>query len=153
MFFNSSYTKLIIRRVITTAFLKKCNNAWRIFSLLWKKCARGKRKWFDILKHEYVTRAPNVFQDIRWRIFIPNLTAHHGILCKKNTSVSIWNQKNLFTMKWQQIHHFSKSEKCIHESFRNLNGKYHVGFFWIDRTRVLKCVIMKQGVRAGTGFF
>jgi len=124
---SSSYTKLIIRRVIRTEFVKKGNNAGRIFSLLWKKVAREKGRSYDILKHEqHVTQVPNAFQDIRLSIFIRILTAHHRILCTKNCA----NMKSKETVyngiKWQQIHHLYRDEKCIHESFRNLKGKHHV---------------------------
>lgn len=123
---SSSFTKLIIRRVIRTESLKKGHNAGRIFSLLWKKVAREKGKCYDILKHEHVTQVPNEFQDIRLSIFVRILTAHHRILCKKNCT----NMKSKETVyngiKWQKIHHLYRSEKCIHESFRNLRGNHHV---------------------------
>ena len=58
-----------------------------VYFLYYERKLRG--KCYDILKHEHVTRVPNAFQDIRLSIIVPILTAHHRVLCKKNSSVPI----------------------------------------------------------------
>jgi hypothetical protein len=96
---SSGYTKLIIRSEIRTEFLKKSSNAWCTCALSWKKVARTKGRCYEILKHEHVTQVPTAFQNIHLSIFIPILTAQHRSLCRRNSSVPIWNQKELCTME------------------------------------------------------
>jgi hypothetical protein len=67
-----------------------------VYFLYYERKLRG--KYYDILKHEHVTRVPNAFQNIRLNIFVPILTAHYRVLCK-NSSVPIRNQKKLCTME------------------------------------------------------